>query len=120
MTEETIKRPTTVLKIPSRAGSRRSAASKMEVFVKIINKWKPVTIVTKNTIFDLSASASDQLYIICKVRIYIPLYEIFVYIFIQVILIFIIYFCLQYFGFSLQTTYDSALKGFRFHYFYVF
>ena len=43
----------------SRGGSRGVAISKMERFVIIVNGWKPLTIVTKRSILDITA-ALDQ------------------------------------------------------------
>ena len=39
----------------ARGGSRTAAASKMEHFVIIVNGWKPLTIITKCSILDVSA-----------------------------------------------------------------
>ena len=43
----------------SRGGSRAAATSKMECFVIIVNGWKPLTIITKRSILDVTA-ALDQ------------------------------------------------------------
>ena len=37
-----------------RGGSRTAATSKMEDFVIIVNGWKPLTIITKTSILDVS------------------------------------------------------------------
>ena len=39
-----------------RGGSRTAAASKMERFVLIVNGWKPLTIITKRSILDVTAA----------------------------------------------------------------
>ena len=36
-------------------GSRAAAASKIERFVKTVNGWKPLTIITKRSILDVAA-----------------------------------------------------------------
>ena len=41
--------------IISRGRSRTAAKSKMECFVIIVNGWKPLTIITKRSIFDVAA-----------------------------------------------------------------
>ena len=38
----------------NRGGSRTAATSKMEHFVIIVYSWKPLTIITKNSIFDVA------------------------------------------------------------------
>ena len=38
-----------------RGGSRTAATSKMELFVIIVNGWKPLTIITKSSILDVAA-----------------------------------------------------------------
>ena len=38
----------------SRGGSRTAATPKMECFVIILNSWKPLTIITKLSIFDVA------------------------------------------------------------------
>ena len=38
-----------------RGGSRTAAASKMELFVIIVNSWKPLTIITKRSVLDIAA-----------------------------------------------------------------
>ena len=38
-----------------RGGSRTAATSKMELFVIIINGWKPLTMITKHSILDVAA-----------------------------------------------------------------
>ena len=37
-----------------RGGSRTAATSKMELFVVIVNGWKPLTIITKSSILDVT------------------------------------------------------------------
>ena len=37
-----------------RGGSRTAAISKMELFVIIVNDWKPLTIITKSSTFDVA------------------------------------------------------------------
>ena len=37
-----------------RGGSRTPATSKMELFVIIVNGWKPLTIITKSSILDVA------------------------------------------------------------------
>ena len=39
----------------SRGGSRAAATFKLERFVIIVNGWKPLTIITKHSIFDVAA-----------------------------------------------------------------
>ena len=41
--------------VNTRAGSRTAATSKMELFVIIVNDWKPLTIITKRSILDVAA-----------------------------------------------------------------
>ena len=38
-----------------RGGSRAAATSKVELFVIIVNGWKPVTIITKSSTLDVAA-----------------------------------------------------------------
>ena len=38
-----------------RGGSRTAATSKMKRFVRIVNGWKPLTIITKHFILDVAA-----------------------------------------------------------------
>ena len=38
-----------------RGGSTTAATSKVELFVIIVNGWKPVTIITKSSILDVAA-----------------------------------------------------------------
>ena len=45
-----------------RGGSRTAATSKMERFVKIVNGWKPLTIITKRSILDVAAVLDPPLY----------------------------------------------------------
>ena len=44
-----------------RGGSRVAATSKMELFVIIVNGWKPLTIVTKSSILDVAAALDPPL-----------------------------------------------------------
>ena len=37
-----------------RGGSRTAATSKMEHFVIIVNGWKPLTVITKSSIWDVA------------------------------------------------------------------
>ena len=46
-----------------RGGSRTAAISKMELFVIIVNDWKPLTIITKSSIFDVAAILDPPLVI---------------------------------------------------------
>ena len=39
----------------SRGGSRTTATSKVELFVIIVNGWKPLTIITKSSTLDVAA-----------------------------------------------------------------
>ena len=39
--------------IVSRGGSRTAATTKVELFVIIVNGWKPLTIITKFSTFDV-------------------------------------------------------------------
>ena len=39
----------------ARCGSKTAATSKMEHFVIIVKGWKPLTIITKSSILDVSA-----------------------------------------------------------------
>ena len=47
--------------VPSRAGSRVAATSKIEQFVIIGNGWKPLTIITKRSIVDAAAALDPPL-----------------------------------------------------------
>ena len=38
-----------------RGGPRAAGTSKMEHFVIIVNRWKPLTVITKRSIFDVAA-----------------------------------------------------------------
>ena len=42
-------------------GSRTAATSKMERFVIIVNGWKPLTIITKHSILDVTAVLDPSL-----------------------------------------------------------
>ena len=44
-----------------RGGSRAATASKMECFVIIVNGWKPLTIITKQSILDVTAALDPPL-----------------------------------------------------------
>ena len=44
-----------------RGGSRATATSKMERFVRIVNGWKPLTIITKRSILDVAAALDPPL-----------------------------------------------------------
>ena len=46
---------------PSRGGSRTAAASKVELFVIIVNGWKPLTIITKSSTLDIAAVLDPSL-----------------------------------------------------------
>ena len=39
----------------ARVGSRTAATSKIEIFVIIVNGWKPLTFITKSSILDAAA-----------------------------------------------------------------
>ena len=45
----------------ARGGSRAAATSKMVHFVIIVNGWKPLTIITKRSILDISAALDPPL-----------------------------------------------------------
>ena len=45
----------------TRGGSRTDATSKMELFVIIVNGWKPLTIITKSSILDVAAALDPPL-----------------------------------------------------------
>ena len=45
----------------TRGGCRTSSTSMMEHFVLIVNDWKPLTIVTKNSILDVAAVLDSPL-----------------------------------------------------------
>ena len=52
-----------------RGGSRTAATSKMECFVIIVNGWKPLTIITKQSILDVAAVLDPPLillYFLCN------------------------------------------------------
>ena len=44
-----------------RGGSRTDATSKMELFVIIVNGWKPLTIITKSSILDVAVALDPPL-----------------------------------------------------------
>ena len=47
-----------------RGGSRATATSKMELFVIIVNGWKPLTIIIKRSILDVTAALDSPLNIL--------------------------------------------------------
>ena len=47
-----------------RDGSRTAATSKEELFVIIVNGWKPLTIITKSSTLDIAAVLDPSLKII--------------------------------------------------------
>ena len=47
--------PIAYQRVGSRGGSRTAATSKVELFVIIVNGWKPLTIITKSSILDVAA-----------------------------------------------------------------
>ena len=49
---------------PISGGSRTAATSKMELFVIIVNVWKPLTIITKSSILDIEAVLDPPLPIV--------------------------------------------------------
>ena len=55
--------------IKIRGGSRTAATSKMEHFVIIVNGWKPLTIITKSSIFDVAAVLDPPLKIVNRDKI---------------------------------------------------
>ena len=44
-----------------RGGSRTAATSKVELFVIIVNGWKPLTIITKSSTLDVAAVVDPPL-----------------------------------------------------------
>ena len=46
-----------------RGGSRTAAASKVELFVIIVNGWRPLTIITKSSTLDVAAVLDPPLLI---------------------------------------------------------
>ena len=52
----------TILEI--RDGSKTAATSKVELFVVIVNGWKPLTIITKNSTLDVAAVLDPPLEIV--------------------------------------------------------
>ena len=46
-----------------RGRSRAAATSKMDFFVIIVNRWKPLTIITKHSILDVAAALDPPLQI---------------------------------------------------------
>ena len=51
----------------TRGGSRTAAASKVELFVIIVNDWKPLTIITKSSTFDAPAVLDPPLITVEKI-----------------------------------------------------
>ena len=49
-----------------RGGSKTAATSKIELFVIILNSWKPLTIITKCSIFDAAATLDPPLKVISQ------------------------------------------------------
>ena len=47
--------------IQLRGGSSTAATSKMELFVRIVNGWKPLTIITKSSLLDVAAVLDSPL-----------------------------------------------------------
>ena len=47
-----------------RGGSRTAATARFERFVIIVDGWKPLTITTKHSIFDVPGALDPPLYII--------------------------------------------------------
>ena len=54
--------PYTFFSILSRGGSRAAATFKMERFTIIVNGWKPLTIITKHSILDVTAALDPPLF----------------------------------------------------------
>ena len=52
-----------------RGGSRAAATSKMERFVIIVNGWKSLTIITKQSIFDVAAALDSSLSLLSGVTL---------------------------------------------------
>ena len=50
-----------------RGGSRTAATSKVELFVIIVNGWKPLTIITKSSILNVAAVLDPLLVLPLKV-----------------------------------------------------
>ena len=49
-----------------RGGSTTAATSKVEIFVIIVNGWKPLTIITKSSTLDVAAVIDPTLMIMSK------------------------------------------------------
>ena len=47
--------------VVAKGGSRTAATSKMEHFVIIVNGWKPLIIITKRSILDVTAALDSPL-----------------------------------------------------------
>ena len=45
----------------ARGGSKAAATSKMECFVIIVSRWKPLTIITKNSIWNVAVALDPPL-----------------------------------------------------------
>ena len=58
----------TILEI--RDGSKTAATSKVDLFVVIVNGWKPLTTITKNSTLDVAVVLDPPLEI---VRIFVPI-----------------------------------------------
>ena len=48
--------------LSSRGGSRTAATSKVELFLIIVNRWKPLTIITKSSTLDVAAVLDPSLF----------------------------------------------------------
>ena len=48
-----------------RGGSRAAATSKGELFVIIVNGWKPLTFITKSSTLDVAAVLDPPLVVLC-------------------------------------------------------
>ena len=53
-----------------RGGSRAAVISMMELFVITVNDWKPLTIITRRSIFDVAAALDPPLRILHRIIIY--------------------------------------------------
>ena len=51
-----------------RSGSRTAATSKVDLFVIIVNDWKPLTIITKSSTLDVAAVLDLPLNIIYTMK----------------------------------------------------
>ena len=59
---------TMVLLRNNRGGSRAAATSKMECFVKIVNGFQPLTIITKRSILDVAAALDPPVNNLCNTK----------------------------------------------------